>query len=209
MSKQIKHTRISCNGKLFAAGKRDNAVHFGLKLVSVSPSGGDSDISGAVVTPDLTVKYPKGVFNMIKQNGFKELKYDKEFADKIYDSGRHDNTYNASSPIDSDVNYAILDNFLVAKEHLGGDVRGNYTENRIFVHPKGGDSMFYDLHGVLYPEIWIRVTFTDAAGTRDYDYVYNGDVLDQTDSSNPELNDIAPDHDGYGWVTEQLRNKRR
>jgi len=158
------------------------------------------------------VSYPNGLGKALEQVGgvklskseiknlLEEVDGEKpKTDDDLYDALNEyetDNTYNQSPALADTYNYGFIETddgktYFIFKTHLGGDVRGNYTDQEVYDineldlgytgEPKG------DMIPILNPEIYIKGNIHG----KEAEYVYHGggSGFDTTDSSQPDIQD--------------------
>ena len=183
-------------------------------------------IEGEGVTSELDeygdVSYPKGLGKALEEVGGVKLskteikrlllEVDGEKPkddDELYDAlNEHetDNTYNYSPALADTYNYGFIETedgktYFIFKTHLGGDVRGNYSDQEVYDiteldlgytgEPKG------DIIPILNPEVYIKGTIHG----KEAEYVYRGggSGFDTTDTSQPSLEE---DYEGMSEIYE-------
>jgi hypothetical protein len=134
--------------------------------------------------------------------------FDDDPEQAIYDylqEKQDDNTYNYSSAIEKDLNYGFFEvngrTYMSFKEHIGGDVRGNYKDSVLyditdFDNGATGDPIM-DISALIDPRIYARVEHNG----EQHDVTFDGGM------SGAEWNDGKPDGVDDYWDYTQAFDK--
>jgi len=174
-------------------------------IENISPDFFGENVS-AEIDKNGDIVYPNGLGGAIKELGgrkvskseIKQLMMEDEEGyvdvEEFLNSKQSDNTYNYDPPLTKTYNYGTFEteggkSFISFKTHLGGDVRGNYSDSVLFEITDIDSGTTGDPSGdiliLLSPRLYIRGNFKGKSA--DYDYLGGGSGFDTSDTSQPDI----------------------